>query len=94
MHNQTYRILLILSAAMLFSCSALKKSSGPTKNASADAIAETATQYTAPTHIATDLTLGICGVYVNGKVCGNVCGSGVLCCCFCNGIRACVFCWA
>ena len=38
MHNQTYRILLILSAAMLFSCSALKKSSGPTKNASADAI--------------------------------------------------------
>ena len=67
MHNQTYRILLILSAAMLFSCSALKKSSGPTKNASADAIAETATQYTAPTHIATDLTIDIDTTYAEGE---------------------------
>ena len=67
MHNQTYRILLILSAAMLFSCSALKKSSGPTKNASADAIAETATQYTAPTHIATDLTIDIDTTYAESE---------------------------
>ena len=67
MHNQTYRILLILSAAMLFSCSALKKSSGPTKNASADAIAETATQYTVPTHIATDLTIDIDTTYAEGE---------------------------
>ena len=67
MHNQTYRILLILSAAMLFSCSALKKSSGPTKNASSDAIAETATQYTAPTHIATDLTIDIDTTYAEGE---------------------------
>ena len=67
MHNQTYRILLILSAAMLFSCSALKKSSGPTKNASTDAIAETATQYTAPTHIATDLTIDIDTTYAEGE---------------------------
>ena len=67
MHNQTYRILLILSAAMLFSCSALKKSSGQTKNASADAIAETATQYTAPTHIATDLTIDIDTTYAEGE---------------------------
>ena len=67
MHNQTYRILLILSAVMLFSCSALKKSSGPTKNASADAIAETATQYTAPTHIATDLTIDIDTTYAEGE---------------------------
>ena len=67
MHNQTYRILLILSAAMLFSCSALKKSSGPTKNASADAIAETAIQYTAPTHIATDLTIDIDTTYAEGE---------------------------
>ena len=67
MHNQTYRILLILSAAMLFSCSALKKSSGPTKNASSDAIAETATQYTAPTHIATDLTIDIDTTYAESE---------------------------
>ena len=52
---------------MLFSCSALKKSSGPTKNASADAIAETATQYTAPTHIATDLTIDIDTTYAEGE---------------------------
>ena len=67
MHNQTYRILLILSAAMLFSCSALKKSSGPAKNASADAIAETTTQYTAPTHIATDLAFEIDTTYAEGE---------------------------
>ena len=67
MHNQTYRILLILSAAMLFSCSALKKSSGTAKNASADTIAETATQYTAPTHIATDLTIDIDTTYAEGE---------------------------
>ena len=67
MHNQTYRILLILSAAMLFSCSALKKSSGPAEDANGDTGAEMTAQPAEPTHIATDLTIDIDTTYAEGE---------------------------
>ena len=67
MHNQTYRILLILSAAMLFSCSALKKSSGPAEDANGDTGAEMTAQPAEPTHIATALTFEVDTTYAEGE---------------------------
>ena len=67
MHNQTYRILLILSAAMLFSCSALKKSSGPAEDANGDTGAEMTAQPSEPTHIATTLTFEVDTTSVEGE---------------------------
>ena len=67
MHNQTYRILLILSAAMLFSCSALKKSSGPAEDANGDTGAEMTAQPAEPTHIATALTFEVDTTSVEGE---------------------------